>query len=146
MKKVAVINCGSKKVHKKCKAQDMYVGSLFKASQKFCESNCENYCILSAKYHCLLPTDEIDYYDLYLGNLTKSEKVEWAIVTGNELMTKFPKGTEFDFYVSKMYLEELVPILNRNSIKYTINLNNLGLGYKIQWFQKHTKIHRNQLF
>lgn len=137
--KVAVINCGSEKVHKKCKAKDLYIGSLFLASRFFCESNYDKYCILSAKYHCLLPDDIVDYYDLYLGNLSKVEKQQWDLITAQQLIDKFPKGTEFDFYTSKMYIDGILPILQKNGISYTTNLNNLGLGYKIQWFQQNTK-------
>ena len=144
--KVAVINCGSKKVHKKCKAKDLYIGSLFLASRAFCETNYDAYCILSAKYNCLLPNDEVEYYDLFLKDLSKEEKIKWDEKTANQLMERFPKGTEFDFYVSKMYIDGVLPILDKYDIKYTTNLNDLGLGYKIQWFQQHTKSNKNVLF
>jgi len=144
--KVAVINCGSEKIHKKCKAKDLYIGSLFLASRFFCESNYDQYCILSAKYHCLLPDDEVEYYDVYLGGLSKTEKEEWYRITAEQLLSRFPEGTEFDFYTSKMYLEGLIPILDKNNIRYTTNLNNLGLGYKIQWFQQHSKKKQKKLF
>lgn len=144
--KVAVINCGSDKVHKKCKAKDLYTGSLFLASRFFCESNYDQYCILSAKYHVLLPDDDVDYYDLYLGSLSKEEKAEWDKITAQQLMDRFPKGTEFDFYTSKMYIDGVLPVLDKNGISYTTNLNDLGLGYKIQWFQKHTKRRQKKLF
>lgn len=144
--KVAVINCGSDKVHKQCKAKDLYTGSLFLASRFFCESNYKQYCILSAKYHVLLPDDVVDYYDLYLGSLSKKDKDVWNKITATQLLEKFPVGTEFDFYTSKMYLEGVLPILKQNDVSYTTNLNNLGLGYKIQWFQQHTKTNNKTLF
>lgn len=144
--KVAIINCGSDKVNKKCKAKDLYTGNLFIASRLFCESNYKEYCILSAKYHCLLPNDEVDYYDLYLGNLSKQEKADWDIITAKQLMEKFPTDTEFDFYTSKMYLEGVVPILQSNGYTCNTYLNNLGMGYKIQWFKQHTKHKTKKLF
>lgn len=144
--KVAVINCGSDKVHKTCKAKDLYTGSLFIASRLFCEANYDQYCILSAKYHCLLPDDEVSYYDLYLGDLNKQEKAEWDKITAQQMMERFPEGTEFDFYTSKMYQVGIIPIFDKAGIKYTTSLNDLGLGYKIQWFQQHTKKKKKKLF
>lgn len=145
--KVAVINCGSEKVHaRNVPAKDLYTGSLFVASRLFCESNYEQYCILSAKYHCLLPEDNIEYYDLYLGDLSKQEKAKWDRITAQQLIDKFPEGTEFDFYTSKMYIKGVLSILDKNGVKYATYLNDLGLGYKIQWFQQHTKKKNIRLF
>ena len=144
--KVAVINCGSDKQVVKCKAKDMYVGSLFVASRKFAQSNYEQYCILSAKYHCLLPDDEIEPYDMFLGNFTKQEKQKWWSITAEQLLKKFPKNTEFDFYVGQDYLEGLLPVLDKENVKYNCYLNHLGMGYKIQWFNQHTKSAKKKLF
>lgn len=137
--KVAVINCGSEKQFKKCAAKDLYTGSLFIASRQFVESKFEQYVILSAKYHCVLPDQIIEPYELYLGSLSKEEKQEWDNITIKQLEEYFPKGTEFEFYTSKMYQDGIIPILEKDGYICNTNINNLGLGYKIQWFQQHTK-------
>ena len=139
--KVAVISCGSKKNNNigKTKAKDLYIGLMFKWARRFVESNYPNWCILSAKYHVLLPDDEVDYYNQYLGDLSKKEKAEWSKIVFDELVTKFPKNTQFDFYTSAEYYKDLIPLLDKANIKYTTELEGLGLGYKLQWFKQHTK-------
>lgn len=144
--KVAVINCGAEKQGIECKAKDMYIGSLFVASRKFAQTNYEQYCILSAKYHCLLPDDVIKPYDMFLGNFNKQQKQEWWSITANQLLEKFPKGTQFDFYVGQDYLEGIVPILENSNVVCNCYLNHLGMGYKIQWFNQHTKNAKRKLF
>lgn len=139
--KVGIISCGSKKINNigKTKAKDLYCGLMFKWARRFIESNYSTWIILSAKYHVLFPDDEIIYYNQYLGNLSKAEKAEWTKETFNELTTKFPEGTQFDFYTSAEYYKDLIPLLDSANIKYTTELEGLGLGYKLQWFKEHTK-------
>ena len=143
---VGVVNCGSEKKSFKCKAKDIYTGSLFVASRKFAQSNYEQYCILSAKHHVLLPNDEIEPYDMFLGNFSKQEKQEWWKETAKQLLEKFPEGTEFDFYVGQTYLEGVIPILENKGVKCNCYLNDLGMGYKIQWFNQHTRGTKKKLF
>lgn len=144
--KVGIINCGADKKSYKCKAKDLYIGNLFIASRKFVESNYTTYCILSAKYHCVNPNDILEPYDMFLGNFTKEEKQHWGEITAHQLLSNFPKDTEFDFYVSQSYLDYILPILESNNVKYNCYLNHMGLGYKIQWFNQHTKKAVKKLF
>ena len=145
---VAVISCGSKKQRDtgKLKAKDLYTGLWFKWSRRFAESNYPNWCILSAKYHVVFPDDELEYYNLYLGNLKKEEKEEWNREVLKELLTKFPAGTHFDFYTGVEYYQGLTFLMDENHIDYTIHLEGLGLGYKLQWFKEHTKVKSKKLF
>lgn len=137
---VAVINCGADKQYKKCKAKDLYTGSLFVASRKYVESVYgNNYCILSAKYHVLMPDDIIEPYDMFLGNFKKQEKEEWWKISVDQLLNKFPENTVYHFYAGQDYIKGILPILQDAGRKYECYLNNLGMGYKIQWFQQSTK-------
>jgi len=136
---VAIITCGADKQNIQCPAKQMYKGSLFVASKKFAESNYGSYCILSAKYHVLMPDDIIEPYDMFLGKFSKQEKQEWWRITGQQLLEKFPEDTVYHFYAGKTYIEGVLPILDKAGRKYECFLNNLGMGYKIQWFQQHTK-------
>lgn len=144
---VTVINCGADKQSKQCAAKDMYVGSLFVASRKYVESMYgKNYCILSAKYHVLFPEDIIEPYDMFLGNFKKSEKEYWWSISAEQLLNKYPKDTVFHFYVGQDYIKGILPILDKEKRKYEYYLNNLGMGYKIQWFLQHTKKKTKKLF
>ena len=144
--KVAVINCGSAKQNKPCKAKDLYIGSLFVASRQFCESNYDNWCILSAKYHVVMPNEIIAPYDMFLTNFSKKEKQEWSKITAEQLLSKFPKDAKFDFYVSQSYIQDTLPYLDKENRIYNTFLNDLGMGYKIQWFKNHTNTKQKSLF
>jgi hypothetical protein len=145
--KVAIITCGSDKQYKKCPAKEMYIGSLFVASRKYVESVYgNNYCILSAKYHLLHPDDIIEPYDMFLGKFKKEEKQEWWRITSNMLLEEFSENTEYEFYAGKDYIEGILPVLDKAGRKYNCYLNDLGMGYKIQWFQHHTKKKAKRLF
>ena len=146
MKKVAVINCGAEKRHNASRAKDLYTGSLFVASRKYVESQYDEYIILSAKYHMCLPDDLLIPYELYLGDLSKEDKEAWVNETFSEITQQFDLDTEFDFYTSKMYQEELVPLLRNYGYTCETYLNNLGIGSKIQWFNQHTKKKIKKLF
>lgn len=137
--KVAIINCGSSKKPYTCQARDLYTGNLFCASRKYCEDNYSQYIILSAKYHMLFPEDIISPYELYLGDLTKQEKLDWNNVVVKQIMKYFPNTTQLDFYTSKMYSEGAISILENNGYVCKTFLNDLGMGYKVQWFKNHCK-------
>lgn len=139
MNTVAVINCGKSKIHgNQIPAQYIYTGQLFKASKKFVEGKYNCYVILSAKYHCLLPTDLVNYYDHCLNNMSAKDRRSWYDITANQLISKFPKNTHFDFYVSQVYLKGLLPILDEHNISYSCYCNDLSLGRKISYFNNHS--------
>ena len=145
--KVAIITCGADKQNKKCKAKDMYKGSLFVASRKYVESVYgSNYCILSAKYNLLHPDDVIEPYDMFLGKFKKEEKQKWWNKTAQMLLEEYPENTEYEFFCGKDYIEGVLPILDEAGRKYNCYLNDLGMGYKIQWYQQHTKKPTKKLF
>lgn len=144
--KVAVINCGSAKQYKKCAAKDLYIGSLFVASRQFCESNYDHWCILSAKYHVLMPDDIVEPYEAFLTKFSKEDKQKWGKITAEQLLSKFPEDTEFDFYVSQSYINDTLKYLDSAGRVYNTYLNDLGMGYKIQWFKNHTTKKQKSLF
>ena len=137
--KIAVINCGSSKQLYTCPAKELYTGNLFCASRRYCEDNYSQYIILSAKYHMLFPEDIVSPYELYLGNLEPDEKLVWDKITADQIMGHIPNTVQLDFYTSKMYSEGLIPILENNGYVCKTFLNNLGMGYKVQWFKNHCK-------
>ena len=76
---------------------------------------------------------------MFLGNFNKQEKQEWWEITARQLLEKFPEDTVYHFYAGKAYIEGVIPIIEKSGRKYECFLNDLGMGYKIQWFLRHTK-------
>ena len=110
------------------------------ASRRYVESVYgNNYCILSAKYHVLMPDDMVEPYDMFLGKFKKQEKEEWWKITAGQLLENFPENTIYHFYAGQNYINGILPILQEAGRKYKCYLNDLGMGYKIQWFNQHIK-------
>lgn len=75
---IALIACSADKKSKRCKAKDMYTGALFKKSYELAEKMGAKIYILSAKHHLLDPEQEIDPYNLYLGDFSVDDRKLWA--------------------------------------------------------------------
>ena len=63
-KKIAVINCGSKKKDQACPAREMYEGgSLFRKMRDYVEQTYDSYYILSGHYGLMEPNQIIEPYE-----------------------------------------------------------------------------------
>ncbi len=77
--KVLLISCVKKKKSIKCKAEDLYMGPLFKNSLCLARKmNADKIYILSAKHHLLPLETEIEPYSLTLKNFKPKEKIDWG--------------------------------------------------------------------
>ncbi|OOS24753.1 hypothetical protein B0681_06355 [Moraxella porci DSM 25326] len=86
MKNIVLISCVSKKLNAKCKAQDLYQSPLFIKSLQYAKQlHPDAIYILSAEYHLLELTTEIEPYDKTLKNMKKAEKLAWGDVVANQL-------------------------------------------------------------
>jgi hypothetical protein len=69
-----IVGCGKAKIWSRghhvgrVKAQDAYIGSLFKSARRFAEKRGANWLILSAKYGLLRPDQLISDYDVTFGS------------------------------------------------------------------------------
>lgn len=102
---VAVINCASKKLSYSAPAKDFYIGTVFKVQLEFCKKNFSNYCIISAKYGLLLPTDIVEPYNLYIGDLTDQQRKELFLDCAKSLRDKFSNCSKIYFLTTDKYAE-----------------------------------------
>lgn len=104
------ISCGKEKQNHRCKAKDLYTGVYFEALWNYGESlNADNIYILSGKHHVLEPNQEVDPYNVYLGDFSAEQREEWArktIKKMKEMNIDFNAKTYF--LASKDYCEYLV--------------------------------------
>ena len=77
---IVFLGCSATKAAKKCKAKDLYQGSLFKYSYEYAKKKLKpnRIFILSAKHHLLSLGDVIAPYDMCLDDFSAEENQEWA--------------------------------------------------------------------
>lgn len=134
---LVIIPCGGRKLTTRCSADLMYTGPYHRACKRFAMSvtGPENVLILSARYGLLRLTDEIDTYDLKMGQTgsVKPETVEaQAKVMG---LLVHPNviaigGTRYTEVVSAVWPNAMTPLTGVG-----------GLGMQIRWLAEHSKSH-----
>ena len=123
-----IISCGAKKRTYQCKAEDMYIGPLFKASLEWAKKQPIPYFIVSTKYGLLKPTDIIKPYEMTLKEMNKSEIIIWAKNIAKEL----PKNKKIICVTSKIY-----SLFSNYYNGIVLNpLVGLGIGKRIKWFKE----------
>ncbi len=80
MKSIAIISCGAEKLEGVHKAADLYVGSFFKGNLKaaIAEFGIDNVFILSAKYGLVHASQEIESYNVKMGDEGSISIIELA--------------------------------------------------------------------
>ena len=118
-RKIVLLACSKSKqqTNVPIEAYLLYTGQLFKKSYNYaCQMLTpapDKIFILSAKHHVLEPNDKIAYYNLFLGNLTKSQRIVWANNVLNQLKAKGCdlQNDEFIILAGKDYYQYLCPQL-----------------------------------
>ena len=105
---ISLIACSKSKQDHKCKAGEMYTGSLYTKSKELVEKSGEKWWILSAKHHLLDPDKEIEPYNEYLGDFSADELHAWEEEVIKEMKDAGIKEDEkIHVYAGKKYFEGL---------------------------------------
>ena len=116
MPKIVLIPCVREKLNHKAKAQDLYIGPLFKKLLKYAKSlKPDKIFILSGKYGLLKLDEEIEPYDKNLNECSLDEIKAWS----EEVLCKLSEvadlnGDEFDFMVGLNYRKFIEPRLKNH--------------------------------
>ena len=130
---IIFISCVKLKQNKKCKAEDLYISSLFKKSLAYAKKLKPNKIfILSAKYGVLELKDMVEPYEVTLNKLSKQEKKKWAYSC---LMQLKNKNVDFNeqciFLCGKNYREYLMKVFKNSKAP----LQNLGIGKQLKFYK-----------
>lgn len=127
MRTIALIGCSKRKMGGDCPdrkfmAGEIYLGNNYKKARDIgidffgCE---KEFYILSAKYGLLKSSDEITYYDKYLGKCSASEKRGWADKVYDQLKQKFDLATtHFVLFAGSAYTKYIKERLNCTVLKF----------------------------
>ena len=136
-KRLAIINCKSKKKQYKCVAEEMYsVSFQFRAQVEFIKRYYDDYAILSTKYGIIYPTSIIEPYEMSLAqgarlktsnSLSEKELNEWVNSVNSQLKLLGEVYDEIDLHISNQYLKPIKKSLNNPKISHIKQPVNPGL-------------------
>lgn len=127
----ALISCSKSKRPYDCKAKELYRASaLFRLSYDFATKQGWNIKILSAKYGVLDPETIISPYNVTLTTMSAGDAREWGAKVAAQLNTI---EDELVFLAGKAYTQPITDSLQR---PFTILMEGLGLGRRLQWLKK----------
>jgi hypothetical protein len=134
MPKIVLIQCASKKYHRKARAEDLYVSDLFCSGLRYARSlNPDKIFILSAK-HGVLPLDkEVEPYNITLNNMNIAAVREWAHAVAKELSEYADlQNDHFIVLAGMRYRKFLLQYLS----SYEIPMAYLPIGKQLQFLKK----------
>lgn len=133
-KRLAIINCKSKKKKYKCTSEEMYsVSFQFRSQIKFIKEYYDDYAILSTKYGIIYPTSIIEPYEISLAkgsrlkstnSLSDLELKEWSSSVKQQLESLSKVYDIIDLHISNQYLNPIKEILSNpiyTHIKQPVN-------------------------
>lgn len=90
MKTIVLIGCGKTKLDHAAPAKDLYTGPLFRKARAWAERVGDEWAILSAKHHLVMPDQVIEPYDLCLEDLKPDYYRQWLTIANFEIVQRWP--------------------------------------------------------
>lgn len=136
-KRLAIVNCKSKKQSYECTAEEMYsISFQFRSQIDFIKKYYDDYVILSTKYGIIYPTSIIKPYEVSLARgarlknthtLLNTELNEWANNVKKQLQSLSETYDIIDLHISNQYLKPIKDILNNPKFTHIKQPVNPGL-------------------
>ncbi|MBM7023462.1 DUF6884 domain-containing protein [Treponema sp. Marseille-Q4523] len=136
MKKIVLISCSKEKEPGKHRAEDLYIGSLYKKELAYAKHviKPDMIFILSDKYHLLELSTEVSDYKGMFKQQPAAERKKWAqkVLASLKEKTDMEKD-EFTILAGEKYFHYLIPALK----KYKTPLHEKGrIGEQEHWLKE----------
>ena len=136
MKKIVLISCSKEKEPGKRRAEDLYIGSLYKKELAYAKHvlKPDMIFILSDKYHLLELSTEVSDYKGMFKQQPAAERKKWAqkVLASLKEKTDMEKD-EFTILAGEKYFHYLIPALK----KYKTPLHEKGrIGEQEHWLKE----------
>jgi len=136
-KRLAIINCKSKKQTYKCTAEELYsISFQFRSQVEFIKEYYDDYLILSTKYGLVYPNSIIEPYEISLAtgsrlkntnSLSEIELKEWINSVTNQIESLSRLYDVIDLHISNQYLNPIKNVLSHDNITHIKQPVNPGL-------------------
>ena len=133
-----LISCVGEKLPEMAPAQELYQSPWFKKAKAYAQQAGDHWAILSAKHGLVMPEQTIWPYDQTLSQMSKGERLQWAIKTIDQIEGVIPTGAHIIILAGKRYREHLLDRLGWYSVD--IPMQGLGIGQQLRWLDDNTKI------
>lgn len=135
---IGLVSCTKSKKDSPSKPKELYIeSSLFRKMRNYCESNHDDWYIISAKHNLLDPNGEpIEPYDETLKGKSRKEKRQWSRKTFEQLKDRNLLSHTLVIHAGKDYYEELIPLLEEAGTDYRIPTQGLGMGETLSWYNE----------
>jgi len=126
MKTVVLVSCSKKKLPRKAKAEDLYIGPLFKLSLRYAYSlNPAAIFVLSAKYGLVDLEQGLEPYDLTLNEMPANDVKSWAGSVLDQLSDRADlQRDRIVFLAGERYRKYLMPHISHPEVP----LSGRGIG------------------
>lgn len=139
-----LIACSKRKWQGKWPASELYQGELFKAQLAYARQlgmEDDQIFVISAKYGLVRLVDELEPYNLMLGQMTPGERRVWGLWVEANLEETMPDVRKVILLAGRMYREALTPSLRAAGIAIdTAVPPGLGYGQQVAWFKQQVEI------
>ena len=129
MKTIGLVSCSKAKLDRRAPARELYSASdLFRKASSYCESSCEGWYILSAKYGLVKPDDVIDPYDVTLKKMSRSEQHNWGQRVARQLREL--GDVKFEAHAGRDYVWPI----EEAGVRLEKPLGGLSIGRRKRWY------------
>lgn len=134
---IALVSCAKTKQRIPCRAEELYVSSLFKKSRVYAKQKADRWFILSAKYGLVDPCDRLEPYEQTLTKMPQFERRAWGVRVAEQMRQQgiLRPGVTILWLAGQDYQEPLSSALVGFSQKDP--LAGLRIGPRMRWLNEH---------
>jgi len=140
MANVGLIACVSGKRTSPTEARELYDSPLFRKAQRYIETHCNRWYILSAKYGLVDPDQIIKPYEETLNGKSRADCERWAKGVWASLCGHLAPGDEVIILAGKLYRDFLVDKLIQYGCSVSIPMEGLGIGKQLHWLSEQNAV------
>jgi hypothetical protein len=137
---IGLVSCTKAKADSASTPRELYEPSaLFRKARIYAEKNHDEWYVLSAKCHVLDPDGPIiEPYDRTLNNASVEERQKWSQNVLEQLRERdlLAEGSTLVIHAGKSYYEELLPLLDDESVDVEIPTEGLRMGETLSWYNE----------
>jgi hypothetical protein len=138
---IGLVSCTKSKLDEAARPAELYMESaFFRKARSYVEQNHDTWYILSAKHHLLEPDGPpIEPYNETLSGATTGKKQTWAQTVYDQLKTEglLSSGNRLVFHAGRDYYDELLPLLEEESVETETPTDGLPYGKTLAWYNEH---------
>lgn len=133
---IALVSCGKRKRPERCRARDLYTGTLFRRASEYAEVLYGEWYIISALHNLLDPEDMVSPYERVMSPRL-ADRYRWALITANDIGARLKpgRGSTFVLLAGGRYTWPLTEILEARGYECETPLASAGngIGARVGW-------------